>query len=104
MAHRVHVHPNLVYAVGAQVVTLADVSGPGRRTLHPRGAVGVIVKSPSDHKHTYRVRFTDGVEASQKTDHFNHLRVAGERTWQLKEFRSNKHVSYSTTHPPTLPR
>lgn len=64
MAHRVHVHPNLIYAVGAQVVTLADVTGLGRRTLHPRGAVGVIVKSPSDPTHTYRVRFTDGVEAS----------------------------------------
>jgi len=68
MAQRVHVHPNLIYAVGAQVVTLADVTGLGRRTLHPRGAVGVVVKSPSDHQHTYRVRFTDGVEASLAHD------------------------------------
>jgi hypothetical protein len=64
VAQRVHVHPNLIYPVGAQVVTLVDVSGLGRRTLHPRGAVGVVVKSPSDPTHTYRVRFTDGVEAS----------------------------------------
>jgi predicted nucleotidyltransferase len=68
MAQRVHVHPNLIYAVGAQVVTLADVTGLGRRTLHPRGTVGVVVKSPSDHQHTYRVRFTDGVEASLAHD------------------------------------
>jgi predicted nucleotidyltransferase len=68
MAKRVHVHPNLIYAVGAQVVTLADVTGLGRRTLHPRGAVGVVVKSPSDHQHMYRVRFTDGVEASLAHD------------------------------------
>ncbi len=68
MAHRVHVHPVLIYPVGAQVVTLADVTGPGRRTLHPRGAVGVILKSPSDNKSTYRVRFTDGVEASLTHD------------------------------------
>jgi predicted nucleotidyltransferase len=68
MAKRVHVHPNLIYAVGAQVVTLADVTGLGRRTLHPRGAVGVVVKSPSDHQHTYRVRFTDGGEASLAHD------------------------------------
>ncbi len=68
MARRVHVHPNLIYAAGAQVVTLADVMGLGRRTLHPRGAVGVIVKSPNDHQHTYRVRFTDGVEASLAHD------------------------------------
>ena len=64
MAKRVHLHPNLIYPVGAQVVTLTDITGSGRRTLHPRGAVGVIVKSPSDQTHTYRVRFTDGVEAS----------------------------------------
>ena len=64
MADRVHVHPNLIYPVGAQVVTLTEISGSGGRILHPRGAVGVIVKSPSDQTHTYRVRFTDGVEAS----------------------------------------
>ncbi len=60
--------PNQIYAAGAQVVTLADVMGLGRRTLHPRGAVGVIIKSPNDHQHTYRVRFTDGVEASLAHD------------------------------------
>jgi len=64
MVHRVHVHPHLVFPVGAQVVTLTEVTGLGRRTLHPRGAVGVIVKSPREHGHPYRVRFTDGVEAS----------------------------------------
>lgn len=68
MAKRGPVPPHLIYAVGAQVVTLADVSGSGRRTLHPRGAVGVVVKTPSDHQHAYRVRFTDGVEASLAHD------------------------------------
>lgn len=63
MAKRVHVHPDLIYAAGAQVVTLTDVAGPEGRTLHPRGAVGVVVTSPGDHKQTYRVRFADGVEA-----------------------------------------
>jgi len=65
----VHVHSNRVYPVGAQVVTLVDVTGPGRRTLHPRGAVGVIVKSPSDgNRACQRLRFTDGVEATLAQD------------------------------------
>jgi hypothetical protein len=34
--------------------------------LHARGTVGVIVKSPTDHEHSYRVRFADGVEAPLK--------------------------------------
>ena len=64
MAKRVHYHPNLIFAVGTQVVTLRDVVGQNGRTLHPRGAVGVVVKSPTDLDHAYRIRFPDGVEAS----------------------------------------
>ncbi|MCB9936924.1 MAG: nucleotidyltransferase domain-containing protein [Planctomycetaceae bacterium] len=64
MAKRVHSHPNLIFSVGTQVVTLRDVIGQNGRTLHPRGAVGVVVKSPTDLAHAYRIRFPDGVEES----------------------------------------
>ena len=64
MAKRVHSHPNLIFSVGTQVVTLRDVIGQNGRTLHPRGAVGVVVKSPMDLAHAYRIRFPDGVEES----------------------------------------
>lgn len=57
-------HP---FSVGTQVVTLKDLVGPNGRTLHPLGAVGVIVKSPTDLTHPYRVRFPDGVEESIKS-------------------------------------
>jgi hypothetical protein len=43
-----------------------DASGcPGAAglVLHPGGTVGVLVKSPTDHEHSYRVRFPDGFEA-----------------------------------------
>jgi predicted nucleotidyltransferase len=62
VAKRVHYHPNLIFAVGTQVVTLRDVVGQNERTLHPCGSVGQIVKSPRDLDHSYRVRFPDGVE------------------------------------------
>jgi uncharacterized protein len=60
---RVHYHPNLVFAVGTQVVTLRDVIGQHGLVLHPRGSVGVVVAAPKDTEDTYRVRFPDGVEA-----------------------------------------
>ncbi|MFN3193980.1 MAG: DNA polymerase beta superfamily protein [Aureliella sp.] len=33
------------------------------RIAHPAGAVGVIVRSPADRTHAYRVKFSDGFEA-----------------------------------------
>jgi hypothetical protein len=63
---RVHFHPNLIFPAGTQVVTLVDVPGSAGRVLHPRGTVGVVVKSPTDHEHSYHVRFPDGFEAALK--------------------------------------
>jgi predicted nucleotidyltransferase len=62
----VHYHPNLIFSVGTQVVTLVDIPGSAGLVLHPRGTVGVIVNSPTDHEHSYRVRFPDGFEAPLK--------------------------------------
>ena len=46
------------------MVTLKDVLGSTGRILHPRGAVGVIVRSPETNQGGYRVRFPDEVEAT----------------------------------------
>src|SRR5687768_14162917 len=70
---RVHNSPNLIYPVGAQVVTHKSVQGSNGRIAHPSGAVGVIVKSPLDRQHTYRVRFTDGFEAPLHHDNLTLL-------------------------------
>src|SRR5262249_54072431 len=50
------------------VVALADVLGASGKVLHPRGSVGVVVRSPVDSEHPYRVRFADGTEASLPRD------------------------------------
>ena len=68
MTERVHQNPNLIFSEGTQVVALRDIVGQGGRTLHPRGAVGVIVRSPADLCHTYRIRFPDGLEESLRCD------------------------------------
>ncbi|HEX6983929.1 MAG TPA: nucleotidyltransferase domain-containing protein [Planctomycetaceae bacterium] len=64
MPERVHHHPNLIYSPGTQVVLLADIAGDGGKVAHPRGAVGVVLRSPQDLEHAYRVRFPDGTEAA----------------------------------------
>ncbi|HZK80380.1 MAG TPA: nucleotidyltransferase domain-containing protein [Humisphaera sp.] len=57
-------NPNLILSLGTQVVALAEVRGTDGKPVHPRGAVGVIVQSPADYWHSYRVRFPDGFEAA----------------------------------------
>jgi predicted nucleotidyltransferase len=54
----------LILPVGTQVVVGADIRGTNGKPVHPRGAVGVIVQSPADYWHSYRVRFPDDFEAS----------------------------------------
>ncbi|KAA1260947.1 putative nucleotidyltransferase [Rubripirellula obstinata] len=54
---------NLIYSVGTQVVAQKDVMAANDRIAHPAGAVGVIVRSPVDRTHAYRVKFSDGFEA-----------------------------------------
>lgn len=66
MPDRVHQNPNLIFSVGTQVVALVDVRSEGGRTLHPRGAVGIVLKAPIDLRHSYWVRFLDGLEAPLK--------------------------------------
>ena len=68
MRERVHNSPNLIYSAGTQVVTRKPVQESSGQVVHPSGAVGVIVKSPQDRNHAYRVRFTDGFEAALRHD------------------------------------
>ena len=62
MNNRVHTSDNLIYSPGSQVVTRKPVQNSNGRIAHPAGAVGVVVRSPQDRAHAYRVRFPDGSE------------------------------------------
>src|SRR3954447_16075608 len=53
-----------ILPIGTQVVVLIESEGPDGKPVHPRGAVGVIVRAPADAWHSYRVRLPDGFEAS----------------------------------------
>ncbi len=55
--------PNNIFA-GTQVVVLLEVRGPNNSLVHPRGAVGVVTRTPAVGGEKYLVRFPDGFEAS----------------------------------------
>jgi uncharacterized protein len=70
---RVHDPPHLIYSVGTKVVATVDVLGPNGKIVHPKGAVGVVVRAPKDLEHSYRVRFPDGVEGTLRRDQLTML-------------------------------
>lgn len=89
--------PHLILSVGTQVVALVEVKGPDGKPAHPRGAVGVVVQSPGDYWHSYRVQFPDGFEASFKRQelailsHYKQPVNSGDR---LMEYDLYQHVIY----------
>jgi len=49
---------------GTQVVSLVEVRGTNNSLVHPRGAVGVVTRTPTGDQTEFLVRFPDGFEAS----------------------------------------
>jgi uncharacterized protein len=58
----------LIYSIGTQVVVQKDTYHANDRVAHPAGSVGVIVRSPIDRSHAYRVKFNDGFETAVHHD------------------------------------
>lgn len=48
---------------GTQVVSLVEVRGTNNSLVHPRGAVGVVTRTPTGEQKQFLVRFPDGFEA-----------------------------------------
>lgn len=57
-----HQPPNI--SAGTQVVSLVEVRGTNNSLVHPRGAVGVVTRTPTGDENEFLVRFPDGFEAS----------------------------------------
>src|SRR5690242_4527061 len=55
--------PHNIYA-GTQVVSLVEIRGTNNSLVHPRGAVGVVTRTPTGEQNHFLVRFPDGFEAS----------------------------------------
>jgi hypothetical protein len=55
--------PDNIFA-GTQVVSLVEVRGTNNSLVHPRGAVGVVTRTPTGDQTQFLVRFPDGFETS----------------------------------------
>ena len=66
--------PDNIFA-GTQVVSLVEVRGTNNSLVHPRGAVGVVTRTPASvEEKKFLVRFPDGFEASLVRDQFDVLK------------------------------
>lgn len=55
--------PHNIFA-GTQVVSLVEVRGANNSLVHPRGAVGVVTRTPAVEGEKFLVRFPDGFETT----------------------------------------
>src|SRR2546422_201706 len=63
LQRRMSRQPDNIFA-GTQVVSLVEVRGTNNSLVHPRGAVGVVMRTPTGDQNQFLVRFPDGFEAS----------------------------------------
>lgn len=62
---------NLIIPLGTQIVSRIEVKSAQSELHCPVGAVGVITKVPTDNAHSYRVQFTNGIEAALRRNEFS---------------------------------
>src|SRR2546422_219241 len=91
--------PNNIFA-GTQLVSLVEVRGTNNSLVHPRGAVGVVTRTPvGDQKH-FLIRFPDGFEASLAWEQIEVLKHFKDRLGRSS--RGNEAPS-SDSRPDTRP-
>lgn len=61
-------------SAGTQVVALAAALGTNETPVHPRGAVGIVTRTPAGVETDYLVRFPDGFESSFTRDQLEVLK------------------------------
>jgi hypothetical protein len=66
--------PDNIFA-GTQIVSMVEVRGTNNSLIHPRGAVGVVTRTPASvEEKNFLVRFPDGFEASLNRSQFDVLK------------------------------
>lgn len=61
-------------SAGTQIVALVEIRGPNDSLVHPRGAVGVVTRTPTGTEKNFLVRFPDGFAASLTRDQLDILK------------------------------
>ncbi len=65
--------PHNIHA-GTQIVSLIAIHGPNHSLVHPRGAVGIVTRTPAVAGEKFLVRFPDGFEAALAADQLEVLK------------------------------
>ncbi|MEK7676299.1 MAG: nucleotidyltransferase domain-containing protein, partial [Verrucomicrobiota bacterium] len=61
-------------SAGTQVVSRVEVRGTNNSLVHPRGAVGVVTRTPAGEEKHFLVRFPDGFEFSLQREQMEVLK------------------------------
>ena len=88
--------PNNIFA-GTQVVSLVEVRGTNNSLVHPRGAVGVVTRTPAVEGEKFLVRFPDGFEASLTREQLEVLKHFKDRLGNCSGAVSAPNVSATVT-------
>jgi predicted nucleotidyltransferase len=67
-------HQTQNICAGTQIVALVEVRGTNNSLMHPRGAVGVVTRTPAGDEKHFLVRFPDGFEASLQREQIEVLK------------------------------
>jgi uncharacterized protein len=73
-------NPNLIIPIGTQIVSRIELKDQDNQAICLDGAVGVIIKAPTDNSHAYRVRLVNDVEVTLRRHEFSirkHYQKAG---------------------------
>lgn len=84
-------------SAGTQVVSLVEVRGTNHSLVHPRGAVGVVTRTPTVNEGRFLVRFPDGFEASLARDQLDVLKHFKDRLPASEDdagFHLEQHILY----------
>jgi predicted nucleotidyltransferase len=80
---------------GTQVVALVEVRGPNESLVHPRGAVGIVTRTPAVSGEKFLIRFPDGFEKALEESEIEILKhfkdrlgngTAGTPAFDLEQF------------------
>ena len=64
-------NPNLIVPIGTQVVSRIEVKNKQNKIICPQGGVGVIIYSPTDNSHLYKIRLSNDLETTLKRHEFS---------------------------------
>ncbi|SKA86661.1 hypothetical protein SAMN02745166_01328 [Prosthecobacter debontii] len=93
MSHQTHnIH------AGTQVITKVAVHGSNHALVHPRGAVGIVTRTPCVVGEAYLIRFPDGFEAALSMEDLEVLKHFKDRLDgadpALADFSLEQHIIY----------